>query len=132
MNQTNTGNIITTGCKPIGRVEIANGKIDKFKLYDPGSGYAVAPTITIYDPEEYGEPYFTASIKNKVLPQPHFYNRGTGYQSALITLSGDGFAEELQIGNTMKIEGASSVPGPGANFRIAGQDTTIYRVVIFC
>ena len=129
MNQTNTGNIITTGCKPIGRVEIANGKIDKFKLYDPGSGYAVAPTITIYDPEEYGEPYFTASIKNKVLPQPHFYNRGTGYQSALITLSGDGFAEELQIGNTMKIEGASSIPGPGANFRIAGQDTTIYRVV---
>ena len=47
----------------------------------------------------------------------------------MITLSGDGFAEELQIGNTMKIEGASSVPGPGANFRNAGQDTTIYRVV---
>ena len=47
----------------------------------------------------------------------------------MVTLSGDGFAEELQIGNTMKIEGASAIPGPGANFRIAGQDTTIYRVV---
>ena len=128
-NNTTTGNIITTGARPVGRVEIANGKIDKFKLYDPGSGYAVAPTVTVYDPEEYGEPYYTVSIKNGVLPQPIFYNRGTGYQSALIALTGDGFAEELQIGNQMKVSGVDAIPGPGANFRISGQDNVIYRVV---
>tara|TARA_Y200000002_G_scaffold363_1_gene344 strand:+ start:10271 stop:15844 length:5574 start_codon:yes stop_codon:yes gene_type:complete len=129
LNSTANGNIITTGARAIGRVEIANGKIDKFKLYDPGSGYSVAPTVTIYDPEAYGEPYYTVSIKNGVLPQPIFYNRGVGYQSAIITLTGDGFAEELQIGNTMKISGVTAIPGPGSNFRITGQDTTIYRVV---
>ena len=128
-NSGTTGNIITAGARAIGRVKITNGKIEKFKLYDPGSGYSVAPTVTVYDPEEYGEPYYTVSIKNGVLPQPIFYNRGSGYQSALIALTGDGFAEELQIGNTMKISNVSSIPGPGANFRISGQDDVIYRVV---
>jgi len=129
LNSGTTGNIITAGARAIGRVEIANGKIDKFKLYDPGSGYAVSPTITIYDPEEYGEPYYTATIKDGVLPQPSFYNRGSGYQSAIITLTGDGFAEELQIGNTMKVSGVSLLPGPGSNFRISGQDDVIYKMV---
>ena len=47
----------------------------------------------------------------------------------MIALTGDGFAEELQIGNQMKVSGVSTIPGPGANFRIAGQDNVIYRVV---
>ena len=126
---TGVGNIITGGANPIIRVRIDGNKISKFNIIDPGSGYVTPPTITVYDPEETGEPYYTVNIENGVLPQPHFYNRGTGYQSAIITLTGDGFAEELQIGNTMKVTGLSIVPGPGANFRISGQDDTIYRLV---
>ena len=72
-----TANVITGGAKAIGRVEVANGKLTKFKLYDPGSGYITDPTITVEDPEEYGEPYWNIDINNGVLPQPIFYNRGT-------------------------------------------------------
>ena len=52
----------------------------------------------------------------------HSDNRGTGYQSAIVTIAGNGFGEELQIGNTMKISGLSLVPGPGANVRFTGSD----------
>ena len=54
------------------------GSIAKFKIYEPGSGYTVAPTVTVYDPEETGEPYYTVHIRNGVLPTI-IYNRGAGY-----------------------------------------------------
>lgn len=123
-----TANVITGGARAFARVEVANGKLSRFKIYDPGSGYVTEPTIVVEDPEEYGEPYWNIKINNGVLPQPIFYNRGTGYQSAIIKITGDGFGEELQIGNTMIITGLSRVPGPGANVRFAG-DETIYRFV---
>ena len=124
-----TGNIITGGARAFARVRIEANKIKQFNIIDPGSGYAASPTITVYDPEETGEPYFSSTISIAVLPQPIFYNRGTGYQSALVAITGDGYAEELQIGNTMTVSGLNIVPGPGANFRITGQDDTIYRLV---
>ncbi len=126
--QSTTGSLITGGAKAFARVEVTNGRLSLFKIYDPGSGYVVDPTVTIEDPEEFGEPYFTVDINSGVLPQPIYYNRGTGYQSAIVTISGDGFGEELQIGNTMKLNGLSLVPGPGANVRFEG-DSTIYRLV---
>jgi hypothetical protein len=125
---SSVGNIITTGAKAIVRCEVVNGKISLFKIYDPGSGYITAPTVHIEDPEEYGEPYYTVDINDGVLPQPAFYNRGTGYQSALIQITGDGFGEELQIGNTLRVTGVDVTPGPGSNVRFAGNDT-IFRLV---
>tara|TARA_B110000261_G_scaffold39014_1_gene45676 strand:- start:4785 stop:10358 length:5574 start_codon:yes stop_codon:yes gene_type:complete len=122
------GNIITGGATAYARVEVVNGKLNLFKIYNPGSGYITAPTISVEDPEEYGEPYFTVDINNGVLPQPTFYNRGTGYQSAIVLITGNGFGEELQIGNTMRISGITTVPGPGANVRFTG-NATIYRLV---
>ena len=125
---SSTANVFTGGAKAFARVEVANGKLSRFKIYDPGSGYVAEPTIVVEDPEEYGEPYWNIDINNGVLPQPIFYNRGTGYQSAIVKITGDGFGEELQIGNNMIITGLSSVPGPGANVRFTG-DSTIYRFV---
>ena len=122
------GNIITGGARAFARVEVVNGQLSQFNIYDPGSGYITAPTITVEDPEENHEPYWSVDINNGVLPQPIFYNRGTGYQSAIVTVTGNGFGEELQIGNTMRISGISIVPGPGANVRFTGNDT-IYRLV---
>jgi hypothetical protein len=122
------GNIITCGARAFARVEVVNGQLSQFNIYDPGSGYITAPTITVEDPEEANEPYWSVDINNGVLPQPIFYNRGTGYQSAIVTVTGNGFGEELQIGNTMRISGISIIPGPGANVRFTGNDT-IYRLV---
>ena len=84
--------------------------------------------MIVEDPEENNEPYWSLDINNGVLPQPIFYNRGTGYQSAIVKVTGNGFGEELQIGNTMRISGIDVVPGPGANVRFTGDDT-IYRLV---
>ena len=127
-NAGTVGNIITGGAKAFARVNVENGKLSEFKIYDPGSGYITAPTIEVEDPEENNEPYWNVDINNGVIPQPIFYNRGTGYQSAIVTITGNGFGEELQIGNTMRISGLSLVPGPGANVRFTGNDT-IYRLV---
>jgi len=123
-----TGNVYTGGRTAFARAEVANGKLSLIKIYDPGSGYVTAPTVTIEDPEEYSEPYFTVDINDGVLPQPAFYNRGTGYQSAIVTITGDGFGEELQIGNTMIVSGVGVTPGPGANVRFAG-NPIVYRLV---
>ena len=125
---SSTGNIFTGGATAYARSEVVNGKLSKIKVYDPGSGYITAPTITIEDPEEYGEPYFDVKINDGVLPQPSFYNRGTGYTSAIVQITGDGFGEELQIGNTMIVTGVNVTPGPGANVRFAG-NPVIYRLV---
>ena len=122
------GNIITGGATAFARVKVKDGKLNQFNIYNPGSGYITPPTVTVQDPEEYSEPYYIVDINNGALPQPTFYNRGTGYQSAIVTITGNGFGEELQIGNTMKISGLSLVPGPGANVRFTGSNT-IYRLV---
>ena len=122
------GNIITGGAKAFARVNVENGQLSEFKIYDPGSGYITPPTMIVEDPEENNEPYWSLDINNGVLPQPIFYNRGTGYQSAIVKVTGNGFGEELQIGNTMRISGIDVVPGPGANVRFTGDDT-IYRLV---
>ena len=127
-NAGTVGNIITGGARAFARVEVANGKLSQFNIYDPGSGYITAPNIQVEDPEENNEPYWNVDINNGVIPQPIFYNRGTGYQSAIVTITGNGFGEELQIGNTMRISGLGLIPGPGANVRFTGDDT-IYRLV---
>ena len=127
-NAGSVGNIITGGATAFARVKVKDGKLNQFNIYNPGSGYITPPTVTVQDPEEYSEPYYIVDINNGALPQPTFYNRGTGYQSAIVTITGNGFGEELQIGNTMKISGLSLVPGPGANVRFTGSDT-IYRLV---
>ena len=51
---------------------------------------------------------YTISIA--VLPNPIFHNRGTGYATALVAITGDGYAQELQIGNTMTVSGLNIVP----------------------
>ena len=127
-NSTSVGNIISGGTQAVARVEISGGSIAKFKIYEPGSGYTVAPTVTVYDPEETGEPYYTVHVRNGVLPQPTFYNRGAGYQTAIVAITGNGYAEEKQVGNSMIIDGIDTTPGPGANVTFAG-DSTVYRLV---
>ena len=129
LNETSTtGNVYKGGAKAFARAEVSSGKLSQINIFDPGSGYLTTPTISVEDPEEYGEPYFTVDVNDGVLPQPIFYNRGTGYQSVTIKITGDGFGEELQIGNSMVVSGINTIPGPGANVVFAGNDTT-YRLV---
>ena len=45
-----------------------------------------------------------------------------------MAITGNGFAEEKQVGNTMIIDGIDVTPGPGANVTFAG-NSTVYRLV---
>jgi hypothetical protein len=129
-DSTTTGVRITGGKRAVMRVTVANNNLDTFIVLDPGSGYATTPIVTITDPEEYIEPLFQVNLNDGVLTQPSFYNRGTGYITAITTLTGDGLADIYQLGQNLVLKNVSKLPGPGANLRLASQPDTIYRVVL--
>ena len=69
-NAGSVGNIITGGATAFARVEVKDGKLNQFNIYNPGSGYITPPTVTVIDPEESGEPYYVVDVNNGALPQP--------------------------------------------------------------
>ena len=100
-----TGERIQGGKTAHLRTTIANNNIDEFVVMDPGSGYTTAPSITVFDPEEYIEPNVVVNLKDNVLAQPEMYNRGQDYLTMIGTITGDGFADEYQLGNKLNIKG---------------------------
>ena len=103
------------GIRAQGRVVVSSGRISRFRIFEPGSGYVTAPTITIGDPQGSGVTY-EVRIGNGVLATPNFSNRGTGYLTAsAIIVAGTGFQDSFQSGTTLYVSGLTSVPGPGAN-----------------
>jgi hypothetical protein len=127
---TDNSTKITYGKTAIMRVTVANNNLDTFIVLDPGSGYTSTPEVIVTDPEEYIEPLISVNLNDGVLSQPTFYNRGAGYITALVELTGDGFADIYQTGQNLVLKNVTKVPGPGANLRLASQPDTIYRVVL--
>ena len=116
--------IVNVGAQAKLRAEIDVGTIGEFRIFDPGSGYDESnpPTVTITDPNATFEVATESRIGNKVLAQPDFINRGSGYRrsTSTITITGDGFADIIPIGNIITVSGIVSVPGPGVQIKIAG------------
>lgn len=121
--------LIDTGANPFVRVVVESSRVDSFTVYDPGSGYVNTPNLTLFDPENTEDALYQVRLNSGVLPQPIFTNRGEGYTSATGTISGNGFADIFQTGNTIKVSSLSRRPGPGDNFVVNGIDDVIYRVV---
>ena len=117
------------GKRALLRVNISNNNLKEFEIFDPGSGYVIAPTITIIDPEEYIEPQLEININSGVLAQPEMINRGTGCLTVLTELDGDGFAEAYQTGNKIWIKNLPGRITAGTNVRFASQPDTLYKVV---
>jgi hypothetical protein len=114
------------------RAVVVSGRISKFRIMDPGSGYASAPTITVTDPNR-GDPVsYVVRIGNGVLGTPNFSSRGTGYLTATATiLTGTGYADAYQYGSYLYVNNLTNIPGPGANITIGGSPTNTnnYRLV---
>jgi hypothetical protein len=127
-NGSNIFNVIRTGATPIIRAKILTSRITGFVIYDPGSGYVLNPTITVFDPRETSPVQFTTQINNGVLAQPEMIDRGSGYFVATATISGDGFAEKKQIGDILAIKNLSLIPRVGSNIKIGNSDQ-IYTLV---
>tara|TARA_B100002019_G_scaffold25830_2_gene19685 strand:+ start:2893 stop:7671 length:4779 start_codon:yes stop_codon:yes gene_type:complete len=121
---------VNYGAKPFIRADISGSRVSGFTIYDPGSGYSTAPTITIYDYANTIDAVYTVRVAaNGVLGQPVFTARGLDWNVASATITGSGFAEEFQTGQQIVLTGVTQVPGPGENFIINGIDDIIYKVV---
>ena len=116
--------IVNVGARAKLRAEVDVGNIAEFRIFDPGSGYDESnpPTVNITDPNPTVEVATEIRIGNKVLAQPDFINRGSGYRrsTSTITISGDGFADVIPVGNILTVSGIQSIPGPGVQIQIAG------------
>ena len=113
---------IRTGCRAKLRSDIFAGTFQVVKIWDSGSGYQSAPTITVTDPNFITEVEIDPRLSDGSLSQPSFINRGSGYRSttSVITITGDGVADIIPEDNTLTLSGISTVPGPGVQIRIEG------------
>jgi hypothetical protein len=124
-------NRINLGATAKVRADVVIGSFESFKLWDPGSGYDEGnmPQLTITDNSFTTQIEYEIRISNKVLAQPSFIHRGTGYRTStsFITISGDGYADIVPEDNTIILDGVSAIPGPGVQLKIAGifDETTI-------
>ena len=110
------------------RAKVASGRIVNFFIINPGSGYTQTPAMTIVDPNETIEAPFQIRIGNGVLAQPTWTNRGTDFETAGGTVSGDGYGDIFQSEKFLNVYGLTGIPEPGANLEIAG-DSRFFKIV---
>ena len=120
-----------SGIRAQGRAVISAGRISLIKIWDCGSGYTVAPTVTLTDPNNTSNAVLQVYINSGVLGPVTWVSRGNNYQttSTTVTISGTGFAERYQTGDTLVLSNLSILPGPGDNLTINGINDVIYKVV---
>jgi hypothetical protein len=120
------------GTRAQGRIRTNSGRATGISLWEQGSGYTVAPEVTIEDPNNLGSAIFDNRIANGVIGNPSIKNSGIGWitLSTRVTITGDGFADRYQLGNRLIIQNATRVPGPGANLLIDEIFGFVYRVLV--
>jgi len=122
---TNAFRKLELGCKAKLRANVVSGSFNSMKIWECGSGYTTLNPIeiSIIDNQYVSEVEYQLNVKNGVLAQPDFINRGTGYRSSTsgIIISGDGFAEIVPEDNTLTLDGVDKdLPGPGVQIKITG------------
>jgi hypothetical protein len=127
---TDVYNKIITGCRTKGRPIIASGRIGSVRIWEPGSGYVTAPSMTVTDPGNTSDVSVSCRLGNGVLAQPTFITRGTGYRTSTTTVevSGDGFADIIPVGKYLYAKGLQRYPKTGSNLYINGSET-LYTIV---
>ena len=124
-NETNNAiGRINCGCQAKVRANVVTGSFTEILIWDPGSGYTADNDVELFvvDNQFVTEVEYQLNRKNKVLAQPDFINRGTGYRTttSTITIAGDGFAEIVPEDNTVILAGLDpTLPGPGVQIRFA-------------
>jgi hypothetical protein len=125
-------NKILTGARARGRCIVESSRITKVTLWEPGSGYAAEPTLTIVDPGASAPVYVTNRLGDGVMAQPSWVSRGGGYKTSTTqaTIVGDGYADVIPVSRYVTLDGLQVLPGPGAQFRFGGSNTLHTVVVI--
>ena len=121
--------LIRAGSQTKARAQLYQDKIVLINEWDPGSNYLLAPTVTITDSNATKFAVVQPALGDGVLGNPTFYNRGSGYNttSTLIYISGEGYAENFQVGLEIIFNNLTQLPSPGDNLVIAGS-SIVYKV----
>ncbi len=130
-DSSNKLNKVYTGARALGRVTVSGQGIGIMKLWEPGSGYTSDPTVTsIVCPGKDEEPVFRTRVADGVLAQPTFLAKGVSYKTSTtyVTVTGDGFADKTPNGKFITLDGLDRIPGPGAQFYIAGSSEYLVAV----
>lgn len=117
------------GSRAIIRAKVTSGRISEFKILDPGSNYSSTPVLTITDPNNTVDVSYSVRIGNGVLGIPTFSNRGTAYQTATATITGNGYADIYPLGQYIVLANLTLLPGPGDNLVIDEINDVVYRIV---
>ena len=120
----NNGEKILTGCRAKGRVIVESRNINIIRMWEPGSGYETfQPSLQFVDPKNTVDAYAEIRIADRVLAQPGWINRGSGYRtsSTQVSILGNGFADIIPEGQFVIISGIEGpIPGPGTQLRFRG------------
>jgi hypothetical protein len=123
--------LVTTGVTAQARVYVVGSKISQVRLWDTGSGYTSTPVITLTDPNNVNDVSLEVRRGNGVLGVPTIQNGGTGYAqtSTTITITGNGYKDQYQIGSFLVVDGLTRIPGPGDNVSIGGINDYTYKLL---
>jgi len=94
-----------------------------------GSTFQAGPLVTVTDPSATVDANINPRIRNGVLGQPTFTNRGTGYTSATAELGGDGNADLYQPSTFIAVRNLFELPEPGSNVEFANIPDSYYKLV---
>ena len=119
-----------TGTGLLVRAIVASGSISSMRVINPGTGYTVAPSITVTDPNASVAATFTVRQQaSGVLAQPTWTSRGTGYYDLQGTVTGNGVADYQAVGSNIYISGLAAIPTAGANVTISGTPYNLIQVI---
>tara|TARA_B100000212_G_scaffold105212_2_gene77926 strand:+ start:5050 stop:11670 length:6621 start_codon:yes stop_codon:yes gene_type:complete len=109
--------------------QIVSNRISEFTIVEAGSGYTgSAPTLSIVDPDKTGSVTYEVRLGTGVLGPVEFTNRGTGYLNIGVTVTGDGYKDEYQLGEKLIVKELSREPGPGDNLYINEINDVVYSI----
>jgi hypothetical protein len=129
---SNTYDKISVGATALGRAVVSGSGIGYIKIWEPGSGYDVEPTLTLTDPGKTEEIQYRIRMADGVLAQPKFITKGSSYKTSttFVTVTGDGFADKTPNGKFITLDNIEVMPGPGAQFYIGNLSGYWVAVVI--
>ena len=128
---TATVNSIKTGAQAQMRATVETGRITQFVMTETGSGYDASnpPTVTIHCTQKTAEANKQIRIRDRVLGQPAFKNRGAMYTKFnAVTITGNGFTDKYQTGGEVIVDNLTLLPSPGDNLRFPSITDIIYKI----
>jgi hypothetical protein len=104
------------------KIDPASFQMTGVYIIDGGAGYGSTPTINVVDPRNTADATFTPEVKDGAISRLNWINRGSAYVTLSgATVTGNGFAEIAQTGQSLKFSGLVRAPRPGSLLTITGQ-----------